>query len=235
VGTFALIEAALQLVGTADVPPKVNVLVPCTGPKPDPATVTAVPTAPDAGDKVVMLGLTVKATPLLGAPLAVTSTLPVVAPAGTGTTIEPPLQLVGDAIARLNLIVLVPCADPKLLPVIVTRVPGTPLEGLTLVIKGVMPANGIALLANPFRSTWTTPVNDPAGIVATICVSAHELMLVALKVPICRIPLLCELANPEPVTVTWVTPGVPLAGVTPVIAGAGSVGGGWGTLTATAK
>jgi hypothetical protein len=138
------------MLGTAGVPSKVDVLLPCTGPKPDPVTVTAAPTAPAAGDKLAMLGLTVKATPLLGVPLAITSTLPVVAFAGTGTTIEPPLQLVGNAAARLNRTVLVPWADPKLLPVIVTRVPGAPLAGLTPVIEGVTPANRIALLANPF-------------------------------------------------------------------------------------
>jgi hypothetical protein len=149
-GTDTAIDVGLQLLGTAGVASNVNVLVPCAGPKPDPVTVATEPTGPAVGDKVAMLGLTVKATTLLGVPLAVTSTLPVVAPAGTGTTIDPPFQLVGVAPARLNITVLVPCVDPKLLPVIVICVAGAPLVGFTPVIEGVTPVKGIALLANPF-------------------------------------------------------------------------------------
>ena len=59
--------------------------------------VTEVPTPPEVGDRLVMLGAveTVKLTPLLATPPTVTTTLPVVAPVGTGATIEVALQLVG--------------------------------------------------------------------------------------------------------------------------------------------
>jgi hypothetical protein len=52
--------------------------------------VTDVPTGPELGDRPVMLGPvpgTVKLTLLLTVPLAVTTTLPLVAPVGTGALI----------------------------------------------------------------------------------------------------------------------------------------------------
>jgi len=102
-------------------------------------TVTAAPTAPDAGDKLVMLGAdtTVKDTPLLAAPLTVTTTLPVVAPVGTVAMIDVALQLpIVDAVVPLNFTVLVPCVDPKLVPVIVTDAPTAPEVGERLVMLG---------------------------------------------------------------------------------------------------
>jgi hypothetical protein len=59
---------ALQLVGVAAVPLKVIVLAPCVAPKFVPVIVTEVPTAPELGLRLVMLGVavvTVKLTPLL--------------------------------------------------------------------------------------------------------------------------------------------------------------------------
>src|SRR5258708_14170813 len=86
-----------------------------------------------------MLGaakLTVNGTPLLAWPPTVTTTLPVVAPAGTGTTILVALQLVGVAAVPLNVTVLVPCVPPKFAPVIVTGVPIAPDVGFRLVMLG---------------------------------------------------------------------------------------------------
>lgn len=110
-GTGTTMDVALQLVGVAAVPLNVTVLVPCVDPKFVPVIVTDVPTGPDVGDKLVMLGplvVTVNETPLLARLLTVTITLPVVAPLGTGTTIEVALQLVGVAVVPLNFTVLVP-------------------------------------------------------------------------------------------------------------------------------
>lgn len=70
-------------------------------------TITEVPTEPDVGDRAVMLGTTLKVRPLLAKPLTVTTTFPVVAPVGTGTTMLVLLQLVGVADVPLNVIVLV--------------------------------------------------------------------------------------------------------------------------------
>lgn len=53
-------------------------------------------------------GSTVKLTPLLATPATVTTTLPVVAPAGTGATMLLALQLVGVAVVPLNVSLLLP-------------------------------------------------------------------------------------------------------------------------------
>jgi hypothetical protein len=75
-----------------------------------------------------MLGVddTVKFTPLVATPPTVTSTLPVVAPVGTDVAMLVALQVVTVAAVPLNVTVLVPCEDPKFVPVIVTGVPTGP-------------------------------------------------------------------------------------------------------------
>jgi len=78
--------------------------------------------------------VTVKLTPLLATPPTVTTTFPVVAPAGTGATMPVALQLVGVDAMRSN--VTVP-AVPKLVPVMVTEVPTGPEDGLRFVIFGL--------------------------------------------------------------------------------------------------
>src|SRR4051812_15211179 len=95
-------------VGAAVVPLNVTVLVPCDAPKFVPAIVTAVPTGPLLGNRLVNVGavVTVNATPLLATPPAVTTTLPLVAPAGTGTTMLVTDQVVGVAATPLNMTVL---------------------------------------------------------------------------------------------------------------------------------
>jgi len=60
---------------------------------------------------------------LLATPPTVTTTLPVVAPLGTGTAMLVALQLVGVAAVPLNFTVLVPWLAPKFAPVIVHRRP----------------------------------------------------------------------------------------------------------------
>jgi hypothetical protein len=122
-GTDTTIEVALQLEGAAVVPLNFTVLVPCVVPKFAPVIVTDAPTAPVVGERLVMLGAgtTVKLTPLLSTPLAWTTTLPLAAPLGTGTTIDVALQLPGVAAVPLKLTVLVPCVVPKFVPVMVTE------------------------------------------------------------------------------------------------------------------
>jgi hypothetical protein len=140
-GTGATMLVALQLVGAAATPLNFTVLVPCVPPKLLPVIVTDAPTSPEVGFRPLMLGdaalLTVKLTPLLATPPTVTTTLPVVAPLGTGATMLVALQLVGAAATPLNFTVLAPCVPPKLLPVIVTDVPTTPDVGLRLLMLGV--------------------------------------------------------------------------------------------------
>jgi hypothetical protein len=121
----------LQLVAAARTPPNVTVLVPCVAPKFAPVIVTDVPTTPELGLKLVVLGAalvwaTVKLSPLLAWPPTVTTTLPFTAPAGTDATMLVPLQLVAAACTPPNVTVLVPCVAPKFAPAIVTDVPTTP-------------------------------------------------------------------------------------------------------------
>jgi hypothetical protein len=80
--------------------------------------------------------MTVNGTALLVTPPTVTTTDPVVAPAGTGALMLLALQLVGDVAVPLNVTVLAPCATPKFVPAIVTAVPTAPDVGFTLVRLG---------------------------------------------------------------------------------------------------
>jgi hypothetical protein len=135
-----------------------------------------VPTAPDVGFRLVMLGpgvVTVKVTPLLAIPPTVTTTFPVVAPEGTGTAMLVALQLEGVAAVPLNDTVLVPCEAPKFPPVIVTEVATGPVVGFRLVMlgAGVVIVNATPLLATPPTVTTTFPVVAPAGTGATMLVA----------------------------------------------------------------
>ena len=80
--------------------------------------------------------MTVKPTPLLATPPTVTTTFPVVAPVGTSTEMLVADQQVphGEAAVPLKLTVLLPCVDPKPVPVIVTRTPTGPEAGERLEI-----------------------------------------------------------------------------------------------------
>ena len=129
---------ALQLVGVVAVPLNLTVLLPWVEPKLDPVIVTDAPTAPDVGERLVILGAgtTVKLTPLLALLETVTTTLPVVAPDGTVATMLVALQLVVLALVPLNLTVLVPLVEPKFVPVIVTEAPTAPEVGDKFVILG---------------------------------------------------------------------------------------------------
>ena len=122
-----------QLVVVAVVP--LNFTVP-EDPRFVPVIVTALPTAPDVGFRLVIEGVdpfTVKATPLLATPPAVTITFPVVAPPGTVVAILVALQLVVVAAVPLN--VTIP-EDPKFVPMIVTAVPTAPDVGDRLAMLG---------------------------------------------------------------------------------------------------
>jgi len=66
----------------------------------------------------------------------VTTTGPLVAPAGTGTTMVLALQLVGVAAVPLNRTTLVPFVVPKFAPLMVTVVPTLPDVGDRLAMMG---------------------------------------------------------------------------------------------------
>jgi hypothetical protein len=168
-GTGTTMLVADQDVGVAVVPLNVTVLVPVVEPKFAPAIVTEVPTGPFAGVRLVTAGavpVTVNVRALLGRPPTVTTTFPVVAPAGTGTTMLVADQDVGVAVAPLKVTVLVPFVDPKFDPAIVTAVPAAPLVGERLVMLGaaaLVIVNVMPLLAMPPTVTTTFPVAAPAG------------------------------------------------------------------------
>jgi hypothetical protein len=132
--TVATTCVSLQLTGVAKVLPSHTAPVPCAAPKPEPEMAICTPAAPDAGDRPVMTGGTVKFHPAEAAPATVTTRFPEVAPDGTVTAMLVALQLVAVAAVPLKVTVLAPCSAPKVLPVIVTLVPGGPESGHTLLM-----------------------------------------------------------------------------------------------------
>src|SRR6266851_2126217 len=72
---------------------------------------------------------TVKFTPLLDCAPTVTTTLPVAAPAGTGTVMLVALHAVGVAGVPLKVTVLVPWEAPKFAPPIIMEAPTGPEAG----------------------------------------------------------------------------------------------------------
>jgi len=169
-------------------------------PKFVPVIVTEAPTTPDGGDRLVILGVgsTVNETPLLTTPPTVTTTLPVVAPFGTGTVIVPALQLLGLAVVPLN--VTVPCVEPKFVPLMVMGVPTAAEVGERPVMFGVsMTVKGTPMLALPPTVTTTFPVVAPAGTVATIEVVLQLVIVVAVVVLNFTVPVVPKF---DPVIVT---------------------------------
>jgi hypothetical protein len=215
VGTGTTMLVALQLVGVPAVPLNFTVLVPCVAPKFVPVIVTEVATNPEFGLSVVMVGagiVTVKFAPLLATPPTVTTTFPVVAPVGTGTTMLVALQLVGVPAVPLNFTVLVPCVAPKLVPVIVTEVPTGPDVGLRLVMLGTadVTVKLTPLLATPPIVTTTFPVVAPLGTVTIMLVALQPVgaagapLKVTVLVP-CVVPKLVPLIVTDVPTMPDVT------------------------------
>jgi hypothetical protein len=131
-GTGTVMLVSLQVVGVATKESKSIVLVPRVAPKLVPVTVTDVPVGPELGDKLVIFGITMK-KPVLGTPPTVTTTVifPAGVPAGTDATMLVLLQLVGVTVVPLRVSVLVPCVEPKFVPLMVTLVPTGPCCGET--------------------------------------------------------------------------------------------------------
>jgi hypothetical protein len=96
----------------------------------------------------------------------VTTTFPVVAPLGTGSTTLVALQLVGVPAVPLNVTVLVPRFAPKFVPAIVTAVPTDPEPGLTLLMlcAGTLRAKS----TDTIRSANRDP-NRPIYLCAKTC------------------------------------------------------------------
>jgi len=101
--------------------------------------VTPVPTGPEVGLKLVMLGggVTVNTMPSLATPPTVTTRFPVVAPAGTCAEMLTELHgTVKPAEVPLKVTVLVPWDAPKFAPEIKISAPTAPEDGFRFVILG---------------------------------------------------------------------------------------------------
>jgi len=211
-GTEATMVLGLHEVGIADTPLKVTALAPCAGPKPPPLITTDCPTGPEVGLRLVMLGTTVKGTPLLNTELlpleATTTTFPVVAVAGTGTTMFVALQLVGVPDAPLKVTELLPCEAPKLVPVIVTAVPNEPEVGFTLVIVGTagVTLKGQLLLIRPLTVIDTLPADAPVGTGTTMLVALQLVGVAAIPLNV-TVLVPCVAPKFVPVMVTEVPTG----------------------------
>jgi hypothetical protein len=125
---------------------------------------TIVPAEPEVGETLVMLGGggggadTVNVAPFVEKPLTVATTLPVVAPVGTGATMLVPLQEVGVPVVPLNAIAL--ATVPKPAPEIVTGAPIGAGFGDIPVITGIA-KNDLELLVPPVILTTTSAL--PGG------------------------------------------------------------------------
>jgi hypothetical protein len=217
---------AFQLVAVAVVPLNFTVLVPCVAPKFVPVIVTAAPTKPVVGFKLVMLGpdaVTVKVMPLLATPPTVTTTFPVVAPAGTCVVMLVALQLVAVAVVPLNFTVLVPCVAPKFAPVMVTDAPANPEAGFKLVIlgPGTLTVKFTPLLATPPTVTTTFPVVAPAGTSTTMLVAVQLVAVTAIPLNF-TVLVPCVAPKFAPVMVT-AAPTAPDVGLRLVMLGAALV------------
>jgi hypothetical protein len=161
--------------------------------------VTAVPVEPDVGERFVMFGTTVKATLLLTTPFTVIVTLPVDAVAGTGTVMDPLAQVVGVAVAPLNVTVFPAAVDPNPEPLMVTVVPVTPEVGDKPVIVGTT-VNFTPLLCPPLTVTITFPVVAADGTVVVMAVPVQVVGVARtplnVNTPVAAVP------KPVPLTVT---------------------------------
>jgi hypothetical protein len=163
-----------------------------------------------------MAGASVKATPLLATPETVTTTLPVLAPAGTWTRMLVALQVVTVAATPLNATVLAPCVAPKFTPVMVTAALTTPDVGVSDVMIAGTTKFGPLLACVP-TVTITFPVVVPTGTVVTMLVA---LQTVGTAVVPLNVSVLVPCVAPKfvPVIVT-VAPTAPKAGVSRLITG----------------
>jgi hypothetical protein len=219
-GTVVVIEVLLQVPTVAAVPLNFTVLVLCVAPKFVPVIVTEAPTAPEVGNRLVIVGDTVNEEGLVTVtPLTVTATGPVVAPVGTVAVIADAVQ-VPIVVAVVPLNVTLPFVVPKFEPEMVTEVvPAGPEDGFSEVIDGVnKTVNDEPALAAPPTVTTTLPVVAPGGTTALIEV------LPQLEIDVAAVPLnftvlaLCVVPKFVPVIVT-VAPTAPDVGERLVIVG----------------
>jgi hypothetical protein len=164
--------------------------------------VTVDPTGPDGGLRKLILGETMKLTPLLLAPLANTTRFPVVAPVGTVATTLVAFQLVTGAATPLKKTLPPPCVAPKFVPVIVTVPPTGAAVGDTLAMFGDgKTVNPTPLLAIPFTVTTTFPDVTPVGTTAPMLVTLQLVVTAAIPLNVTLL-LPCDAPKFDPLTTT---------------------------------
>jgi hypothetical protein len=212
-GTLAVICVSLTtLKAASSVPSNATAVAPL---KPAPVIVTAVPGGPEVGvNPEIVGGGTVKLPLLVPVPWDVVTLIgPVVVPPGTMVVIWVSLSTVKrKATVPLKATAVAPV---KLVPVIVTIVPGTPEPGVKPVIPGVTVKLVPLVPVPPEVVTLIGPVDAPAGTVTVIWVSLSTVKEVA------AVPLKATAVapvKPVPLIVTPVPVG-PELGVKPVIPG----------------
>ena len=147
-----------------------------------PVIVTLVPTPPEGGVKLVIVGfnnnVNVALLVAVGEFKTATVIFPVVAPVGTVVTSWVAVADVTTAWVPLNLTMLFAGVVLKFVPVMVTIAP-TPAEpGVKLVMVGAVTVKLLPLVAVPALPTVTVivPVVVPASTTATICVVVAEVI-----------------------------------------------------------
>src|SRR5215471_16525564 len=97
-----------------------------------------------------------------------------------------------------------PALGPKLLPEIVTRLPGAPPVGLTLLMEGAFTVNPTLLLAALLTVTTTLllPAANPLGTTAVMLVVLHELTAAAVPPNVTLLDPPCVEPKFVPVMVT---------------------------------
>ena len=146
-GTFTINEVAVAAETVATVPLNLTILLASVELKFVPVMVTVAPTAPLAGEKLVIVGSGTVTVKLVGEvvvkPPTVTSIAPVLAPTGTVTVKDVAVAAETVATTPLNLTVLLAEVALKFAPEIMIVVPTNPLMDDKLVIVGEGVTGGI--------------------------------------------------------------------------------------------
>src|SRR6185312_13398694 len=123
--------------------------------------------------------VTTNGNALLSTPPTETTMLPVIAPAGTGTTMLVGFQTLGVADIPLNVITLVPCEFPKFTPVSVMGVPADPEDDERLVRIGPVPGVGAGRIS--------TMLMSKESVAGAVSFSVTEVPLFAIVCAACCI------------------------------------------------
>ena len=179
-GTVAVTLPSFTKAKVAEVPLNRTLVAPV---KWSPLIVTVAPIAPLEGEKLLIVGalleLTVKFEALVVTPDVVVRVIfPVVAPDGTVVDTCASERKLNVAEVPLNFTLLTPV---KPLPVMVTAVPGGPVDGENPLITGFIGTTKSVVLVPipPDAVTAIFPVVAPTGTVAVRCWSSATLYVVA--------------------------------------------------------